>query len=174
MTEQQRIQKLKVRLRRGWRFLTEDIWDVELSSLSFIHRAGVKAVRVTQLVFRGFKEDQCPLHASALTFSTLMSIVPVLAVSLALARGFGAGDKAEEWFKGKVSEFTSELSAGSASTNGSRMTGHRSAAQTVPSPWKVPPSVVQSASSDSVQPASLKQQAPGCGQGLGEHTVSSP
>ena len=56
---------------------------------------GIKLIRVLHMIIRGFWQDQCSLHAASLTFSTLMSIVPVLAVSLALARGFGAGDQAE-------------------------------------------------------------------------------
>jgi len=90
--------------RRISNFVSDGVWDIELSSLSKIRRFGVKVVRVLYLVVKGFIDDQCPLHASALTFSTLMSIVPVLAVSLALARGFGAGDQAEDQIKAFVRE----------------------------------------------------------------------
>lgn len=80
---------------RAWRFVSEDIWDVELSSLSRMRRFGVNAIRVIHLVFRGFVENECPLHASALTYSSLMAIVPILALALALLRGLGAADKLE-------------------------------------------------------------------------------
>ena len=82
-------------VRRAWRFVTEDVWDVELTSLSMLKGLGVRAARVLYLVVKGFREDECPLHASALTFSTLMSIVPVLALSLALARGLGDAETAK-------------------------------------------------------------------------------
>lgn len=78
------------------RFLTEGVWDVELRSLSGLRRFAVGAIRVVHLVLRGFRDDQCPLHASALTFYTLMSLVPVLALSLSIAKGFGAGDLVEK------------------------------------------------------------------------------
>lgn len=45
-----------------------------------------------QIIFytiKGFIDDSCNLRAAALTYFTLMSIVPVLAVALGLARGFG-------------------------------------------------------------------------------------
>lgn len=77
-------------------FLAEGIWDIELSSLSWLKRVGVNAVRVIHLVYRGFRGNECPLHASALTFMSLMSIVPVLAFALALLRGLGAGELAEQ------------------------------------------------------------------------------
>jgi membrane protein len=82
------------------------IWDIELSSVSWFHRLGVKVLRVVHLVFKGFRDDECSLHASALTFSTLMAIVPVLALSLALARGFGDVDVARAKIKSVVMEWT--------------------------------------------------------------------
>ena len=59
----------KARLRRAWAFAREDIWDLEPSTLPAVPALGVKALRVVLLVFRGFREDECPLHASSLTFS---------------------------------------------------------------------------------------------------------
>jgi membrane protein len=81
--------------RRAWRFVSEGIWDVELSSLSRMRRLGVNTIRVMHLVFRGFVENECPLHASALTYSSLLAIVPTLALALALLRGLGAADRLE-------------------------------------------------------------------------------
>ena len=101
------------RLREKWRFvrkfMSSDVWDIELSSLTALRRLGVKSARVLHLVFKGFKEDNCPLHASALTFNTLMAIVPILALSLALARVFGGAALAEDRLRGVVSDFTSQF-----------------------------------------------------------------
>ena len=63
-------------------------------------------MRVVYLVVRGFREDECPLHASALTFETLLCLVPILALSLALARGLGDADTAKMRMRGMVSEWT--------------------------------------------------------------------
>lgn len=94
------------KIKRAWRFVVSDIWDIELSSLSAIRSFGVKTLRVLHLVFKGFREDECPLHASALTFSTLMAIVPILALSLALARGFGDAETAKNKIRSMVSDWT--------------------------------------------------------------------
>lgn len=94
------------RMRRGWRFAIDEVWDIELTSLSALSRFGVRVLRVVNLVFKGFREDECPLHASALTFSSLMSVVPILALSLALARGFGDADTAKEKIRNAVSDWT--------------------------------------------------------------------
>ena len=46
-------------------------------------------LRVVYLATRGFYEDACLIRASALTFITVLSLVPVLAVSFAIAKGMG-------------------------------------------------------------------------------------
>jgi len=68
------------------RLLITDIWDVELTTLPSIKQRLVRAVRIVSLVGKGFKEDECGLHASSLTFMTLLSIVPVLALGISVVR----------------------------------------------------------------------------------------
>ncbi len=99
-------------LRRALRFVTEDVWDLDVGSLEGARGMGVRAVRVISLVFRGFKADECPIHAAALTFNTLMAIVPVLALSLALARGLGNEEEAKTKIRGLVSEWTARFEQG--------------------------------------------------------------
>ncbi len=41
------------------------------------------------LAFYGLKKDKCPLKASALTYYSLLSIVPILAIGFGIAKGFG-------------------------------------------------------------------------------------
>lgn len=48
-------------------------------------------IRVINLLLRGYFDDDLTIHAASLTFVTLTSLVPVLAVVFALARGFGIG-----------------------------------------------------------------------------------
>ncbi len=100
-----------------WTFLTEDVWDIEPNSLPGIRRVGLKAARIVQMILRGFKQDECPLHASSLTFSTLMAIVPILALSLAIARGFGDTEIARMKAKEVVSEFTERMRQSDQGTN---------------------------------------------------------
>jgi membrane protein len=84
----------------------EDVWDVEITSLSALRGFWVKTVRVVMLVFKGFKEDECSMHASALTFSSLMAIVPILALCLSMARGLGDPDTAKNWIQGRIRDWT--------------------------------------------------------------------
>ncbi len=58
------------------------------------HRLVVRLVRVGQLVIRGFREDDLPVHAASLTFATLVSLVPLLMIGFAMLKGFGGGEEA--------------------------------------------------------------------------------
>jgi len=91
---------------RVGKFVTQDIWDMDPRGMPAIKAAGVKFLRAVHLMIRGFREDECPLYASALTLSSLMAIVPILALSLALARGFGDADTAKARIRAAVSEWT--------------------------------------------------------------------
>lgn len=53
-------------------------------------RRGVFALsRLMYMVFTGFLADHCIIRASALTFTTILSIVPLLAVAFSISKGFG-------------------------------------------------------------------------------------
>ena len=45
-------------------------------------------LRVLVLVYRGFTSNSVQLRASALTFYTVLSLVPVLAMGFGIAKGF--------------------------------------------------------------------------------------
>ncbi len=76
-------------------FLTVDIWRIPSKdyppSKSFL----LKQLRIIVLAVRGFAEDKCKFRASALTFYSLLSIVPVIAMMFGIAKGFGLEKKIE-------------------------------------------------------------------------------
>ncbi|MFH1038530.1 MAG: YihY/virulence factor BrkB family protein [PVC group bacterium] len=76
-------------LSRYINFFTRDIWALEISTLSGVRRLMVRLFKVVYMVIRGFLKDSCPLRASALTYASLLSVVPLLAFAFALARSFG-------------------------------------------------------------------------------------
>ncbi len=102
---------LRNKIWRFRKFITDDVWDIEIGSLSKARSLRIKSGRILHLVLKGFKDDECPLHASALTFSTLMSIVPILAISLAVVKGLGDPEPLKEWVTGSVSEWTQGFEA---------------------------------------------------------------
>jgi len=77
-------------------FLKTGIWSFRLVGLSRKKAFFVKQLRVMVLALSGFGEDKCTLKASALTFYTLLSIVPVLAMLFGIAKGFGFENMLEQ------------------------------------------------------------------------------
>ncbi len=70
-------------------FLRTDIWRIRLKTVSPRKSFLIKQARIVLLALRGFDEDKCRLRASALTFYSLLSIVPIFAMAFGIAKGFG-------------------------------------------------------------------------------------
>ena len=67
-------------------FLTSDVWDAELGALPWLRRRLLGAIRIACMVTRGFRQDECGIRAASLTFISLLSFVPVLALALSVVR----------------------------------------------------------------------------------------
>ena len=69
--------------------IKHQLWKVRLNKLDKKQGFLVKQIRVFSLSIKRFNEDQCLIKASALTYFLLFSIVPVIALAFAVAKGFG-------------------------------------------------------------------------------------
>ena len=78
------------------RFITYDIWRITENEITGIKRFYIYLVKTIILAIRGFQRDNIQTKASALTFSTLLAIVPLLAVLVGIASGFGFSDTVRE------------------------------------------------------------------------------
>ena len=78
------------------RFLQTDIWRIRARTLSGQKFFWIRQLRIVLLAIRGFAEDKCQLRASALTFYSLLSVVPVVAMAFGIAKGFGFEKMLEE------------------------------------------------------------------------------
>ena len=85
----ERIQQIARRVRL---FVTHDLWSVEAGGLPTFRAFFLWVSRVLFIAIRGFQRDRCMFHASALTYITALSLVPVLAFMFAMAKGLGAYD----------------------------------------------------------------------------------
>ncbi len=77
------------------KFVSTDIWRIRLSDYSRAKSFLIRQLRVIVLAVRGFSEDKCKFRASALTFFSLLSIVPVIAMMFGIAKGFGLETRVE-------------------------------------------------------------------------------
>ena len=87
------------------RFLNVDLWEINLRGLSAFRASCIKLARVLVLSIHGFFVDKCPLQASALTFYTIFSIVPIAAITFGIARGFGMQEKLKADINANFSEY---------------------------------------------------------------------
>ena len=101
------------RWRRARAFLERGIWRVDESSLPSLKSGLLRFSRVILLTVRGFLRDNCLMRAGSLTYVTIFSLVPLLAFSFALAKGFGA-DKHLESAIGRLLDETFGLGGGEA------------------------------------------------------------
>ncbi|MBI9085108.1 MAG: YihY family inner membrane protein [Desulfobacterales bacterium] len=82
-------------------FLKDGIWRVRLDDLPRRQAFWIRQLRVILLSVQGFSRDACPLRASALTFYSLLSLVPVAAMVFGVAKGFGFDRRLETEILGK-------------------------------------------------------------------------
>ena len=80
-------------------FFEVDMWRVDNESLSPVKRVFYAVVKTAYLAVRFFTTKRVLSQASALTYSTLLAIVPIMAVVFAIARGFGYNKYIEVWFR---------------------------------------------------------------------------
>ncbi len=69
--------------------LNNTIWHTPLADISKSKLFLIKQLRIAFLAARGFTNDKVQLRASSLTLYTLISIIPVIAIAFAIAKGFG-------------------------------------------------------------------------------------
>ena len=81
--------KLRDKFFRSRQFLKTDIWRIHARKLSRRELFFINPLRIVLLAIRRFYDNKCELRASALTFYTLLSIVPVVAMAFGVAKGFG-------------------------------------------------------------------------------------
>ncbi|MBN1457369.1 MAG: YihY/virulence factor BrkB family protein [Sedimentisphaerales bacterium] len=78
------------------RFVKTDIWRLRLKNYTGARFFLIRQLRIIILAIRGYAEDKCKFRASALTYFSLLSIVPVIAMMFGIAKGFGLEEKVRE------------------------------------------------------------------------------
>jgi len=83
-------------------FLSRGVWNMRLKDLSGHRYFLIRQLRIYLLAVKGFYEDKCQLRASALTFYSVLSVVPVLAMGFGIAKGFKLEAKLEAELKANM------------------------------------------------------------------------
>lgn len=90
-------------------FFASGLWRAELRELPFFNRIGYRLMRFFSLTAKGYLRDNCLLHASALTYITMLAIVPVLALGLSMVRAFGGDELAQKQVTSYIDSFISDM-----------------------------------------------------------------
>lgn len=80
--------KIKEFIQRAIRYVTHDIWRVEKGNKSKRKLGLINVIKAFILAIRNVNGADLNTHAAALTYRTLLALVPMLAVLFAIARGF--------------------------------------------------------------------------------------
>lgn len=92
-----RITRKTYRLKR---FISNDIWTLELENLSKARARFVKYLKVMMITIKTFSSEKIGFQAVALSFFSTMSVVPFIAIVFAITGGFGLADKLKEFLYG--------------------------------------------------------------------------
>jgi membrane protein len=99
----------KARLANYWRALVERLWAAADIEASPVRKAVLATGRVLYIAVEGFADDLCLIRASALAFTSLLALVPTLALLFAALRGLGwHGERLEALILSRVTVLSPE------------------------------------------------------------------
>lgn len=80
---------LKTKFAQLTHFLQVDLWNLRLADQPKSRSTLYHNLRIVILTVQDFIKDNCAMQASALTYLSILSIVPVIATFFGIAKGFG-------------------------------------------------------------------------------------
>ena len=89
---------MKTTLNKIIRYFRYDIWQLKKGDIPAPLFFLVNILKTLMLAVRAFVDARITQRAAALSFSTMLAIVPVVAVVFGIARGFGFSKYIEDWF----------------------------------------------------------------------------
>ena len=81
--------KEKFSLPKLWEFISKEMWRAPKHEVKGIRNKLLNLLRTMYLAGRGYDSDKLGVRAAALTNTTLLAVVPVVAIMIGIARGFG-------------------------------------------------------------------------------------
>ena len=104
------IHRTKVRIRwarilagRVARFVTHDMWYLNVDDLSRWKARAVKDIKVVFLMLKVFSDQKIGFQVTALAYQSMMSLVPFIAIGLYLTNGVGIADQFHAFLNTNIS-----------------------------------------------------------------------
>jgi len=95
--------------KKAFYFVTYDMWHAELEHYSKRDAFFIKQLKIFTIAIRRFLVDRVSIRCSALSYYSLMAIVPVVAVLFAVAKGFGISDLLRESLTERLEGYTDAI-----------------------------------------------------------------
>jgi membrane protein len=86
---------MKKRMQKVYRFFLSDLWSLDQSSFGRVRSGLIEALRIVTIVVRDVTAGEITLRAMGLVYTTLLSLVPLLAVSFSVLKAFGVHNMLE-------------------------------------------------------------------------------
>jgi membrane protein len=77
------------------RYVSKRIWDVDIASAGRAKTGFIKSLRLVYLVVRDLLDGQLSMRAMSLVYTTMLSLVPLLAVTFSVLKAFGVHNQVE-------------------------------------------------------------------------------
>ena len=107
---QRTMNAVKVRIRwasllvqRAVRFVTHDVWLLNMQDLSRWKARFVRDIRVVWLMLKVFADQKIGFQCTALAYQSMMSVVPFIAIGLYLTDGIGISHQFSAFLNANVS-----------------------------------------------------------------------
>ena len=104
------LARMQERYQRARIFISHDLWLIDHRTFSSTKRLVILPLQVIVIVLRGFFVDhQCMLRANALTYTTMLLLVPMLAFMFAFLKGLGIQEHIGTWVLGQISPGSEDI-----------------------------------------------------------------
>ena len=100
---QVRIRWATIVVKRIVRFVTHDMWYLNMEDLSRWKKRGVEDLKTVFLMLKVFSDQKIGYQITALAYQSMMSVVPFIAIGLYLTNGIGIADQFSAFLYANIS-----------------------------------------------------------------------
>ncbi|MBQ9193071.1 MAG: YihY/virulence factor BrkB family protein [Bacteroidales bacterium] len=97
------IRWARIVVKRVIRFLTHDMWYLDMEKLSAWKARAVRDIKVVWLMLKVFADQKIGYQVTALAYQSMMSVVPFLAIALYLTDHVGISDQFNAFLQANIS-----------------------------------------------------------------------